>query len=290
MSISGLREMFTKKSSKKKNLKFGISVIPENSKLSIEENIEFVKKSGLDHLEIAFVNGLYLSEKRAYEINYTAAVNKISLSIHAPYFINLSSPKKDIVEKSKELLLNVGRFARTMGAEAIVFHTGFYYDSPKNTYDKIKKNIEDIKKSFEDEFLSVKLSPETMGKKKEFGDLEEIISLSQEVKGIFPCIDFAHIHARTKRFNSYEEFNKILKKLEKRLGIEYIKNMHIHISGIEYNGEGERYHLNLLDSDVKFDEWIEAINDYGVEGIVVVESPEPIPDALRLKKLYYDKP
>ncbi len=280
--------MFTKKSSK--NLRFGISVIPENSKLSIEENIELVRNSGLDHLELAFVNKLYISEKRAYEINYAAAVNKISLSIHAPYFINLSSPKREIVEKSKELLLKVGRFARTMGAETIVFHSGFYYDTPKNTFEKIKRNIEEIKEAFEKELISVKLRPETMGKKKEFGDLEEIISIAQEIDGIMPCVDFAHIHARTKRFNSYEEFNKILRKLEKRLGMEYIKNMHIHVSGIEYDREGERYHLNLMDSDFKFDEWLEALNDYGVSGVVVVESPEPIPDAIRLKKLFYDKP
>ncbi len=280
--------MFTKKSSK--NLKFGISVIPENSKLSIEKNIELVRNSGLDHLEVAFVNGLYISEKRAYEINYAAAVNKVTLSIHAPYFINLSSPKSEIVEKSKELLLKVGRFARTMGAETIVFHSGFYYDTPKKTFEKVKRNIEEIKEAFEKELISVKLRPETMGKRKEFGDLEEIITIAQEIGGIMPCVDFAHIHARTKRFNSYEEFNKILRKLEKRLGMEYIKNMHIHVSGIEYNGEGERYHLNLMDSDFKFDEWLEALNDYGVEGVVVVESPEPIPDAVRLRKIFYDKP
>jgi len=73
------------------------------------------------------------------------------------------------------------------------------------------------------------------------------------------------------------------------LGIEYIKNMHIHVSGIEYGREGEKYHLNLMDSDFRFDEWVEAVREYNIGGNIIIESPEPYEDAIMLKNLYWKK-
>jgi len=140
------------------------------------------------------------------------------------------------------------------------------------------------------ELNNITLRPETMGKKNEFGELEETILLCQNISQIAPCIDFAHIHARTGRFNSYREFISLFRKLEKRLGIKYIKNMHMHIAGIEYDkAKGEKYHLNLLESDFNFDELIDSIIDYNIEGTIVIESPDMIGDAIMLKKLYYEK-
>jgi uncharacterized membrane protein YadS len=40
--------------------------------------------------------------------------------------------------------------------------------------------------------------------------LEEILNLSTELDGVAPCIDFAHRHAQTGKFNSYPEFASIL--------------------------------------------------------------------------------
>ena len=62
--------------------------------------------------------------------------------------------------------------------------------------------------------------------------------------------------------------------------------MHIHISGIDYNAKGEMRHLNLKDSDFRFDDWIMVLKDYGVEGKIICESPHQEADALMLKKLY----
>ncbi|GAG48227.1 unnamed protein product, partial [marine sediment metagenome] len=72
------------------------------------------------------------------------------------------------------------------------------------------------------------------------------------------------------------------------LGSDAIKNMHIHISGVDYNDKGEMKHLNLKDSDFRFDDWIQALKDYGVEGMIICESPNLEQDATMLKNLFYN--
>jgi len=77
-----------------------------------------------------------------------------------------------------------------------------------------------------------------------------------------------------------------LRKVERKLGMDAIKNMHIHISGAEYSSKGELKHLNLDESDFRYEEWVLALKDYGVEGMVICESPIQERDALMLKSLY----
>jgi deoxyribonuclease-4 len=62
--------------------------------------------------------------------------------------------------------------------------------------------------------------------------------------------------------------------------------MHIHLSGIEYSRKGERNHLNLLDSDLKFSELLEAWKEFDIKGLVISESPNLEGDAILLRDSY----
>jgi len=68
--------------------------------------------------------------------------------------------------------------------------------------------------------VKAKLRPETTGKPTQFGELEELLNLSAEFVelgyDVKPCIDFAHIHARYRRFNTYGEFCEILGSIEEK--------------------------------------------------------------------------
>jgi deoxyribonuclease-4 len=132
----------------------------------------------------------------------------------------------------------------------------------------------------------VRLRIETMGKLSQIGSLDEVLSLCREVEGLAPCLDFSHLHAREGRANTYLDFHRILRKVEKRLGKSALRDMHIHISGIEYSAKGEVKHLNLADSDFRYDEWTAALRDMDVAGLVICESPSRETDAIMLKNLY----
>jgi len=72
------------------------------------------------------------------------------------------------------------------------------------------------------------------------------------------------------------------------LGKEALKDMHIHVSGIEYGMRGEKRHLNLKESDFKYEDLLRVLKDYDVEGIIIIESPNLEEDALMLKKKWED--
>ena len=104
-----------------------------------------------------------------------------------------------------------------------------------------------------------------------------------------PCIDFAHMHARTAgKNNTYEEFKEMLMQVEKTLGKEGLKNMHIHLSGIHYTEKGERHHLPLQESDMNYKDLLKTLREFKSAGVLISESPIIEKDALLMKK-YYEK-
>jgi deoxyribonuclease-4 len=105
---------------------------------------------------------------------------------------------------------------------------------------------------------------------------------------VLPCIDFAHMHARTGKLNSYDEFAAMLSSVERMLGREGLEHLHAHLSGIEYGPKGEKNHLPLNEADLRYRELLQAMVDVQVQGVIAVEAPEPfhIADALTLQATY----
>ncbi|MFQ6110116.1 MAG: TIM barrel protein [Candidatus Aminicenantales bacterium] len=275
-------------SASKPKLLFGTAGIPHKAfSPSTLNGVREIARLGLDCMEVEFVKGIKMGGDLAREIGKEAKERRIALSAHAPYYVNLNSPEQGKRLASQERLLSSARMAELCGAESVVFHPGYYGKSvPAEAYETIKKGIEEVVSILRKDRSKVTLRPETMGKRSQFGSLEEILQLCRDVEGILPCIDFSHIHAREGRANGYVEFERILRKVEKKLGGQALKKAHIHISGTEYGEKGEMKHINLRSSDFRYDEWIQVLKDMGVEGMVICESPNLEKDALMLKHLY----
>jgi deoxyribonuclease-4 len=271
-----------------KKLLFGTAGVPNSASASLTlAGIQCVAQLGLDCLEIEFVKGLKMGTDTAQKIREKAEAQNIRLSVHAPYYVNLNAAEEGKRLSSQERLLSSARMAEICGAKSAVFHAGYYGKvEAEKAFETITDGLKEVVSILKKERNPVVLRPETMGKKSQFGSLEEVLFLCREVDGLEPCIDFSHIHAREGKVNSYAEFHRILKKIEKKLGEKALKNLHIHISGVEYNAKGEMKHVDLQDSDFCYDEWIQALKDYGVGGVVICESPNLEKDALMLKKLY----
>ncbi len=268
-------------------LRIGTAGIPLSTpKPSILNGIKQVKELGLDAMELEFVRGVNLSSENAKLAKKIAQSNDVVLTAHAPYYINLNSPDKAKKEASIQRILLTAERAWEAGAYSIVFHAAYYLNSDKSkTYETVKESLKRIVKEVQDKGIKLWIRPETTGKPTQFGDLDELIRLSQEIEQVLPCIDFAHIHARSNgKFNSYEEFIEILKKIEKELGKEALKNMHIHFSGIAYGEKGEQNHLILKESDFNYKEMVKAWKDFKIKGVAISESPNLEGDALLIKK------
>ncbi|MBZ0275342.1 MAG: TIM barrel protein, partial [Anaerolineae bacterium] len=231
--------------------------------------IAHIRQLGLDHLEIAWVQSVRVSDEPCAAIKAASEQHKVSLSIHAPYYINLNSQTAELMAKSDERLLTAARKGYLAGAYDIIFHPGSYHQQPpEQVYERAKEKLLEITGILREEGVQVRLRPETMGKSAMFGNLDEVLQLSRDVPGVAPCIDWAHLHARTGNgsFNSYAEFAAALDKVRALLGEDGLKKLHFHMSGIEYSPKGERNHVPLNEADIHYRELVQAWADYGVAG------------------------
>lgn len=269
-------------------LLFGTAGVPHSSPSpSTQAGIERIAELGLGCMEVQFVRGVKMDHRMAREVGEVARKREVKLTAHAPYFINLNAEEREKVIASRDRVIQTARIASLFGAESIVFHAAFYLgDEPPAVYGKVKGILEEAVGLLRAEGNRVLLRPEVMGKGSQFGTVEEVLSLSAEVKGIAPCLDFAHWHARTGRFNSYDEFVSLLRQVEDRLGRKALDDVHIHVSGIEYGKGGEIKHLNLKQSDFRYEELVRALKDVGAKGLVICESPNLEADALLLQQAY----
>jgi deoxyribonuclease IV len=243
---------------------------------------------GLDALELGWVRAVRVSEETCQEIQKTAVEQGVKISIHAPYFINLNA---DEVEwpKSRQRLMDAAHFGNLAGATDIIFHPGSYFGSPAD--EVLPGSIERLRGCV-DELIAegnpVTLRPETMGKSAMIGSLEDVIKMSQAVPQVKPCLDFAHLHARPGdgSMNSIAEWEEALERIAAGLGEMALKELHIHLSGIEYGPKGEKEHLRVEEADLNFEALFQALSKYDCGGRILCESPVMEDDALILKALW----
>lgn len=257
-------------------------------KKSIENGLKRIKEMGLDGMEIEYVRGVHLDYNKAKEYGKIAKELGLTLTAHAPYYINLYSKEKDKVSASYNHILNTARMLDAMNGYSVVFHAAYYMgNKPVEVYPIVKERLKEIADIAKKEALKVFIRPELMGKKTQFGSLSEVLKLTKEIGGnIMPCIDFAHLHARYGKHNTYEEFAEVFEEIKAELGDEALEDMHIHVSGIKYSEKGEISHLNIRKSDFKIREFLKCLKDYNVCGVLVCESPNIEGDTLLLKLIY----
>jgi deoxyribonuclease IV len=268
-------------------LLFGTAGIPIACEGTTLDGLHSVRSLGLDAMELQFVRSINISDEKAPEVKKIAQQNNVALTTHGQYFVNLNAVEKEKLEASKKRILNAAIRANDCGAFSLTFHAGFYLkQEPSKVYDKICKNLKLVVKSVQNESNSIWIRPETTGKATQFGNLKELLKLSQDVEQVMPCMDFAHLHARNQTNNTLHEFEQNLIEVEDALGKEGLDQMHIHMSGINYTEKGERNHLELENSDMNYRDLMKILKKFKVKGVLISESPNLEKDALLMKKTY----
>ncbi|MCY6483787.1 TIM barrel protein [Clostridium aestuarii] len=266
-------------------LLFGISGLPfgdGTKKLIYKSGIEYLKKIGLDAMELPFVRSVNVTDKNKDDILTAKATNKFYLSAHGSYFVNLNADEQEKQEKSMERIIKGAEGLKKVEGRSLVFHPGFYLkDSKEETFETIKNNLLKLPD------LGVHYRLETTGKSTQFGSLEENVQLCKAISTCKLCIDFSHLHARYNGcLKTYDDFARILDYVGCELGDTALKDMHIHMSGINYTVKGERNHLPFEESDFNYKACLESFHKFNIRGCIICESPFLEKDALLLKNYY----
>ena len=249
-----------------------------------EAGFKVLDDMNLDGMELEFVRGVRISDKSREAVS---ATNKV-ITAHAPFYVNLNAREEDKVEASVQRIIETAEVTNSLGGYSITFHAGFYLGQEAElVYNNIKTQIKIITETLKKTNNKIWIRPETTGKATQWGNLEEIIKLSQEFETVLPCVDFSHLHARYNGIsNTYDEFCAIFEKIGTEIGNYALENFHAHVAGIEYGEKGEKKHLNLEESDFNYKDLLKAFKTFDVKGVIVCESPNIEDDAKLLKEYY----
>ena len=209
----------------------------------------WLHEMGLNAYEYQCGRGVNIGEETARKIAAQAALHDIAMSLHAPYYINLSNRDEERVQKNIGYVLASCQAATWLGADRIVVHTGGVgKQSRTKAFENTKENVRDILNAVEQAGYTTTICLETMGKQSVIGSAEEIFELVALDDRLLPCIDFGHLNARTcGKCSTEEEFAQVLDLMENTIGTERARVFHSHFSHIEYGPKGEVRHLTFAD-------------------------------------------
>jgi deoxyribonuclease-4 len=250
--------------------------------------IQRLQELTLDAFEIGWVRSVRVKEETCQIIKETALEAGVAVSVHAPYYINLNADE-DEWPKSRKRLMDAAHYGFLAGATDIIFHPGSYFgNDPEDVLKVAIPRLKEIVKELRAADNSTILRPETMGKGAMLGSFDDTIRMSQEINGVLPCLDFAHLHARAGdgSMNSRSEWESLLVQYREALGEDALDDLHCHVSGIEYSEKGERKHLMLEASDFKLEELLIALHEHQCGGRILCESPTMEDDALRIREAW----
>jgi deoxyribonuclease-4 len=242
-------------------------------------------------MEMEFVRGVRLKDEAAKEAGKTAKELDISLSSHAPYFINFCSSDDRILQNSARHLFEAAKATDFALGRVTVFHPGYYQKSSKEqAYADAKRELARLVEALKSHGIKTILGAETVGKKLAFGGLAENIRLANDIDQVEPVLDFAHIHARgDQTIKGADDYRKVLSFVEKEIP-GYKAHIHCHFSEINFSEKGERNHLPLgTNNEPPYKALMEVLCENGFAGTIICETPKLETDALIMQGEYQNQ-
>jgi deoxyribonuclease-4 len=251
------------------------------------EGLHHAKSLGIDAMELEWVQAVPKDPARMALIRKTAEELDMTLTVHAPYYVNLNAAEPAKLHASIGRVVSALSMSEIAGVRSVCVHPAFYLGMPPETvYENVREAVARILEKKAKLFPHVNLALETMGKPSQFGTLEEVLGISKEF-GLYPVLDPAHMHARSNgAVNTAAEWNEMFDLYEKYLGKKALAHVHMHFSGIAYGAKGEKHHEPLRESDANWEEFIGVLKERKIGGTVVCESPAMEKDTLLMRRTY----
>ena len=256
----------------------------------------WLRELGLDCYEYQCGKGVHVGEDTARRIGAAAREHGITLSLHAPYFINLANPDPAALQKTIGYITDACLTASRMGAGRVIIHSGaLMARTRRQALDIALRSLREVLRACDDAgFGALTLCPETMGKINQLGDLDEVLELCALDERLVPCVDFGHLYARSLGADDGEEaMERMLGRMEAELGAARASCFHSHFSHIEFTPKGgERCHRTFADDGGYGPDWAPlaaALVRRGWSPTFICESAgTQAADALEMKRIYQE--
>ena len=257
---------------------------------------KWIAEFGLDCYEYQCGKGVHVGEETCRKLGENARAAGISLSLHAPYFINLANPDPKAVQKTIGYVTAACQAASWMGAERVVIHSGALMKRSRREAQEIAlKTLPQVIRACDGQgFAHIALCPETMGKINQLGDLDEVLELCTLDERLLPCIDFGHLYARSLGADDGPEvFERMLDRVEEVLGPDRAGRFHSHFSHIEFTPKGgEKCHRTFADDGGFGPDWTPLAQEIARRNwsptFICESAGTQAEDALEMKNIYQE--
>lgn len=252
----------------------------------------YIERFQLHAFEYQCGRGVRLGLDKAAEMARRAEKPDILFSVHAPYFISMSSMVEETRLKSIDYILQSCRLVRALGGRRVIFHSGSCgKQSREEALEKALDTMQRMVKAVDEEgFDDITLCPETMGKIGQLGTLDEVLALCGVDKRITPCIDFGHLNARTLGgIQTKQDYADILDRMQQVLQDDRARNFHVHFSRIEWSKGGEKRHWTFADTQFgpEYPPLIQLLKERQLSPVIICESAgTQAEDALNMQEYY----
>lgn len=208
--------------------------------------------------------------KIAHELLKDNNINLEDCIVHAPYIINLASPREEVYKLAVDFLkIEISR-VKELGLKYLVLHPGSCLTLPRD--EGIKKIIDGLNKVFENDDSEVVVLIETMsGKGSELGiSISEVKSIIEGIvkkSKIGICLDTCHL------WDSGQDISDpilFLKEFKKHLDINLIKAIHLNDSKNVFGARKDR-HENIGYGNIGFEilnKWFHCKEFVGIPKIL----------------------
>lgn len=197
--------------------------------------------------------------------------------VHASYLINLASASDTVRERSVEFLSYELTNADMLGAEYVVLHTGSAGSQSRRT--ALSHAVAGITRAAgKNRFSASILLENTAGEK---GDITSSISALAElidkcrcraIAGV--CIDTCHAFSSGYDLASYDGIGKLLSEIERYIGLERLKLIHLNDSKRPC-GAGVDRHEHIGKGHIGAGGFRKMLSDSRIEGVpLILETPK----------------
>uniref|UniRef100_A0A914W129 Xylose isomerase-like TIM barrel domain-containing protein n=1 Tax=Plectus sambesii TaxID=2011161 RepID=A0A914W129_9BILA len=186
---------------------------------------------------------------------------------HSSYLFNLGSPDKDILEKTRNAMLDEVQRCERLGIKLYNFHSGS--TTNKCTVEECLTTVAETINLTLKKTQGVTLLIETMSRQGNtvgghFEELRSIIDQVEDKSRIGVCLDTCHIFAAGYDIRNETVYEETMSKFERIVGFQYLKAVHLndskgalgsHLDRHENIGKGliAKAGFSLLMNDPRFD-------------------------------------
>jgi len=245
------------------------------SRESPEAAVELLAAGGYTACELDFEGGFWMEWRFAERLGELARERGIALSVHAPIAAFLGHLERDAkYRRAVGMLDHSAGIAAVAGAEPVVFHPGFLLGRPReDALDAVCQQLGELRERLEPKGRAVPFGLEIMGRVRELGSAEDVLTVSARLGWVRPVLDFAHLHAVSDgAFTGVEAFAAVLEAADALLEADV--PFHVHFSDIAYANRNETKHLPYGEGTLRAEPLRDALHRFSRPATVITESPD----------------